>query len=120
MDAGWYLHPESGDGRALSRERLPGAGVDYFGDGSDRHLQLVIAGVEVRGDPDTGTWSIVNQNLASEQGLRYLVSVRNVERDRSGAAVGITRSGQTVAALLRQFHQPGRLPDALLAYPGHS
>src|SRR5690606_18640609 len=109
--------PSSGNDRTRTCERFPFAGLDDSGNGCDRELDFVVASVEVWRDPDSRTGPVVHENLASEQRLRYLIAVGNVNGDGSAPLVRVFGGVDGPALFPRQVDQSAGLPGALRPYP---
>src|SRR6185295_14236389 len=94
----------SGDDSDLLRKTLPASAVERGVDLENHLLQFVFPGEEVRGNPDTSPYSIVDQDVPGEKVLGHLVPVRHIQSDGSTALPRIPRRKHSIAARIRQLY----------------
>src|SRR5215212_1549362 len=97
-------------------EFVPGGGAKCFVDGVDDELDLLILREKEGRHPDSRADPIVDQYLPREQKLRDFVTVRDVDRDRARALVGISRREHTESPLVGKLDETRGLSHALHTY----
>jgi len=80
--------------------------VDDIAHLSDDRIQLFVGSVEVRRNPDSRSWSKIDQELPPHQLTRYFVRVRRINRDRASPIIGAIRRGQRKTAPAGKLNQP--------------
>src|SRR5258706_4976833 len=95
----------SGDDRDFFREALPAPALESLVDLRNGFVQLVLPCKEVRGNPDTSTYAIVDQYVPGQQVLCDLISVGNIDCDRSAAPRGVARRIHGVAPGIGEIYQ---------------
>ena len=76
---------------------------------------LVIGGVEVRGDPDPGSRPMVDQDLAPQQLASHGLGLGHVEDHHAATLLGVLRGARGEAARACQVQQQPDLSHRLLA-----